>query len=55
MSRPIRTWRERKHKAGLTVVHGELVVEVVVALADGHKCGDPVVTRRVLVIEGRLS
>ena len=40
---------------GVTVVHGELVVEVVVAFADGGESGDEVVTRGVLVVEGRLA
>lgn len=40
---------------GVTVVHGELVVEVVVSLADGDQGGDEVVTRGVLVIESVLS
>ena len=40
---------------GVTVVHGELVVEVVVAFTDGGESGDEVVTRSVLVVEGRLA
>ena len=39
----------------VTVVHGELVVEVVVALANGAERGDHVVARSVLVIERSLS
>ena len=39
----------------VTVVHRELVVEVVVALADGSKRGDEVVARRVLVVERSLA
>ena len=38
---------------GVAVVHGEFVVEVVVALADGDKSSDPVVAgRRLAVIRG---
>lgn len=40
---------------GVPVVHRELVVEVVVALADGDERGDEVVPRRVLVVERRLA
>jgi hypothetical protein len=36
-------------------VAGELVVEVVVALAEGHESGDDVVARRVAVIEGLVT
>lgn len=36
---------------GVTVVHGELVVEVVVALTNRSERGDEVVTRGVLVVE----
>ncbi len=39
----------------VTVVHGELVVEVVVTLADRDKGRNHVVARCVLVVEGRLS
>lgn len=39
----------------IAVIHRELVVEVVVALADGHERGDEVVLRRVLVVERRLA
>lgn len=39
----------------VAVVHGELVVEVVVPLADGDEGGDHVVSRGVLVVEGRLA
>lgn len=35
----------------VTVVRGELVVEVVVALAEGHESGDDVITGRVAVVE----
>lgn len=40
---------------GVTVVHGELVVEVVVAFADGDERGEEVVTRGDLVVERRLT
>lgn len=40
---------------GITVVHGELMVEVVVTFTDGDESGEDVVTRSVLVIERRLS
>lgn len=36
---------------GVSEVHGELVVEVVVALADSAKSGEEVVARSVLVVE----
>lgn len=39
----------------VAVVARELVVEVVVPLADGAERGDQVVARRVLVIEGRFA
>ena len=35
----------------VTVVHGELVVEVMVTLSDGDKCGDEVIPGSVFVIE----
>jgi len=40
---------------GVTVVHRELMVEVVVSLADGNKRSDEMVTGSVLVIERSLS
>ncbi len=40
---------------GVAVVGGELVVEVVVALAEGDNRGDDVVTRAVTVIEGLVA
>ena len=40
---------------GIAIVHGELVVEVVVTLADGNKSGEDVITRSMLVIERSLS
>jgi hypothetical protein len=40
---------------GITVVHGELVVEVVVSLADGDECGDKVITGSVFIIKRRLA
>ena len=39
----------------VTVVHRELVVEVVVTLANGDECRDHMVARCVLVIEGGLT
>lgn len=39
----------------VAVVHGELVVEVVVAFANRAKGGDHVVARSVLVVERRLT
>lgn len=39
---------------GVSVVHGELVVKVVVTLADGDESGGKVVAGCVLVIKGRL-
>ena len=40
---------------GIAVVHRELVVEIVVALANGDKCSDQVIARCVLVIKGSLT
>ena len=40
---------------GIPVIHRELVVEVVVTLADGHKRSDEMVARSVLVIKRRLA
>ena len=39
----------------VTVVHGELVVEVVVTFTDSDESSDHVVARSVLVIEGSLA
>lgn len=39
----------------ITVVHRELVVEVVVAFPDGDECGGKVVARRMFVVEWRFS
>lgn len=39
----------------VTIVHGELVVEVVVPLTQGEKGGDGVITGGVLVVKGRLA
>lgn len=39
----------------VTVVHGELMVEVVVTFANGGQSGDEVVTGRVLVVEGGVT
>lgn len=40
---------------GVTIVAGELVVEIVVPLTNGDKRGDEMVLGRVLVIEWRLA
>jgi hypothetical protein len=40
---------------GITIVHRELMVEVVVAFANGGKGSDDVVARSVFVIEGSIS
>lgn len=40
---------------GIAVVHGELVVEVVVAFTNGNERSDEVVAGSVLVIKGSLS
>jgi hypothetical protein len=40
---------------GVTVVHRELVVEVVVTFTDGGECGDHVVAGSVLVVKGSLA
>ena len=39
----------------ISVVHGELVVEVVVALSDGAERGNEVVSRCVLVVERSIT
>jgi hypothetical protein len=39
----------------ITVVHRELVVEIVVTFADGDECGGKVVARRMLVVEWRFA
>jgi hypothetical protein len=39
----------------ITVVHRELVVEIVVAFPDGDECGGKVVARRMLVVEWRFA
>lgn len=39
----------------IPIVGGEFVVEIVVALAEGDKRGDDVVTRAVTVIEGLVA
>lgn len=39
----------------VTVIHGELVVEVVVTLAYGKERSDDVVARGVLIVEGSLA
>jgi len=35
----------------VTVVHRELVVEIVIAFTDGDECGDHMVSRGVFVVE----
>lgn len=40
---------------GVSVVHGELVMEIVVTFANSDKGSDKVVLGRVLVIEGGLT
>ena len=40
---------------GIPVIHRELVVEVVVTLADGHKRSDEMIARSVVVIKRRLA
>lgn len=39
----------------IPVVHRELVVEVVITLANGHESSDEMVSGRVLVIERRVT
>ena len=39
----------------IPVVHWKLVVEVVVALPNGNKCSNQVVTRSVFIIKRRLA
>ncbi len=40
---------------GIAVVRGELVVEVVVTLAQSNQSGEDVVTRAVAVVEGLVA
>ena len=40
---------------GVSVIGGELVVEVVVSLTEGNESGDDVITGRVSVVEGLVS
>jgi len=40
---------------GITVVHRELVMEIVVTFTDGDECGGKVVARRMLVVEWRFA
>lgn len=40
---------------GVSVIHGELMVKVVVSFSVGDQSGDEVILRGVLVIEGSLS
>jgi hypothetical protein len=39
----------------VSVIHWELVVEIVITFPDGNQSGDQMITRSVLVIKGRLS
>jgi hypothetical protein len=39
---------------GITVVHGELMVEIVVTFANGDECSDKMVLGCVLIIERRV-
>jgi hypothetical protein len=39
---------------GITIVHGELVVEVVITFANGHEGSDKMVLGRMFIIERRL-
>ena len=39
----------------VSVVHGELVMEIVIALSDGDEGGDHVIAGCVLVVEGSLT
>ena len=39
----------------IAIIHGELVVEVVVALSNGDESGDDMVARSVLVVERCLT
>jgi len=40
---------------GISEIHGELVVEIVVTLSDGAESGEKVITRSVLVVKGLVS
>ncbi len=40
---------------GVTIIHRELVVEIVVTFANGGKSGDSMVARGVLVVERAVS
>jgi hypothetical protein len=40
---------------GITIVHGKLVVEIVITLADSDESGDKMVARRVFVIKRRIA
>lgn len=40
---------------GISVVRGEFVVEVVIALAEGHERRDPVIARGVAVVKGLVA
>jgi hypothetical protein len=40
---------------GITIIHRELVVEVVISFTDGHQSSNNMVTRGMLIIKGRLA
>ena len=40
---------------GVSVIHGELVVEIMITLSDGDEGGDHVIARCMLVVEGGLT
>lgn len=39
----------------ISVIHGELVVEIVVSFTNGNESGDNVVPRRMLVVKGGFA
>jgi hypothetical protein len=40
---------------GITIIHGELVVEIMVAFTNGRQGGNEVITRSVLIVERSLA
>ena len=40
---------------GITIVHGELVMEIMVTLSEGDKRGENVIARSMLIVEGSLT
>jgi hypothetical protein len=40
---------------GIAVIHWELVMEIMVTLSEGDECGEHVIARSVLVVEGSLT